>query len=153
MNSVDYIILAMKWMHNLSAFIWVGGSLFFVFVLKPLKKTNEIDESVSRNIFAEFKSIANGAIGVLIITGIILTVSQLTFQKVPSYYVYILMFKILLAIIMFGVAGNFRKRLNRPRSSKIRIYKYDMDKATVVVILGVIVIGMSDILESIMRTN
>jgi len=143
----------MKWMHNLSAFIWVGGSLFFVFVLKPLKKTNEIDESVSRNIFAEFKSIANGAIGVLIITGIILTVSQLTFQKVPSYYVYILMFKILLAIIMFGVAGNFRKRLNRPRSSKIRIYKYDMDKATVVVILGVIVIGMSDILESIMRTN
>ena len=79
MHTSDVFLLVVRWLHLISASLWVGGGLFYLLVLKPvIKRNTDFMKNVDSNIASEFKSLVDTAILVLLVTGIILTFNRLT---------------------------------------------------------------------------
>ena len=79
MGVLDWIITTIRWFHLLAAVAWVGGGMFWLMVLRPaLGRTGANGGTTRRSIGEEFRSLVNTAIGVLLITGIVLSATRLT---------------------------------------------------------------------------
>ena len=95
MDTSDILILLVRWLHNLAAVAWVGGSIFYVFVIRPAQKNiQNNDNSFIRDLGDQFRSLVNTAIGILLVTGIILVLHRLTSGFATSPYIVILTLKI-----------------------------------------------------------
>ena len=98
MDVLDWILVAIRWIHALAAVAWVGGGIFYVLVLRPSRKQAGDGDSRERDATAqEFRSLVNTAIGVLLLTGVILSVSRLTASAATIPYMAVLAVKIVLA--------------------------------------------------------
>ena len=112
MNVLDWILLAIRWGHALSAVAWVGGGIFYLMVLRPaIQQARGLPPETNRSIGVEFRKLVRSAIAVLLITGVIRSASRLTEDVVTSPYVGVLAVKIVLALYMFYVV-----RFMRPNS-------------------------------------
>jgi uncharacterized membrane protein len=153
MNALDWILVAIRWAHALAAVAWVGGGIFYLMVLRPAFRRSNGDEKASRAIGEEFRGLVNTAIAVLLLTGVILSVSRLTDSAATIPYVAALVVKVLLALYMFYVV-----RFLRPG-----VYPGDAESATgwvakargrftgttALLIYGVLIIGLSDVLDAL----
>ena len=153
MNVLDWILVAIRWAHALAAVAWVGGGIFYLMVLRPAFRRSNGDEKASRAIGEEFRGLVNTAIAVLLLTGVILSVSRLTDSAATIPYVAALVVKVLLALYMFYVV-----RFLRPG-----VYPGDAESATgwvakargrftgttALLIYGVLIIGLSDVLDAL----
>ena len=110
MTVLDGILIAIRWAHALAAVAWVGGSIFFLLVLRPSLKRASGGGPVGRLAGAEFRSLVNMAIAVLVLTGVVLSASRLTSTAVSVPYVVVLVGKIIVALYMFSVAWLLRRR-------------------------------------------
>ena len=154
MDVLDWILVTIRWLHALAAVAWVGGGIFYVLVLRPGLRRAGADNGVAgRATAAEFRGLVNTAIGVLLLTGVILSVSRLTDDAVTIPYVGVLAAKIAMALYMFYVVRFLRQRdypgepdagggwLARARSR--------LTGTTGVLIFGVVVVGLSDVLDAL----
>ena len=145
MLGLDIILLIIRWAHALAAVAWIGGSLFMLLAGRPALRAPEIRASgvgalVGRALAAEFRPIVLTAIGVLIITGVILAASRLTSGTAGPLYFAVLALKIALSVYAFGIA--LRLRRDAPGSGVGRVF-FGPVSLTVV---GVLVIGLADVL-------
>ena len=102
MTPSESFLLLVKWLHAVSAVIWVGGSLFYLLVLRPAThSSNRFNNKLNPAIASEFRAIVNVCIIVLIATGVILAMDRLTEGVVGSPYVITLGVKVVLSIWMF----------------------------------------------------
>ena len=85
----------------MGAVAWIGGSLFYLFVIRPVFVNYRDLTKVSLSISTEFQSIVKSAIAILIITGIILAASRLTLGPTSTVYFVVLIIKVAVAIYMF----------------------------------------------------
>ena len=156
MHTSDVFLLIVRWLHLISASLWIGGGLFYLLVLKPVMKLNQsFTKTVDSDVAAEFKSLVDTAILVLLVTGIILTFNRLTPSIVGVEYVLVLGAKIAISIFMFTTSLRRRKRTiladynhespeNQTRLSGILRL---VSGYNALVILGIIVFLISDLLK------
>ncbi len=107
----------MRWIHAISAVMWIGGSIFYMLVLRPaqrdaVKRGAQADTRVNAFIGAHFRDWAHLSMLALIVTGAILTFDRLTEQSTSSTYIATLVVKILISFWLFGVGtATYRKRV------------------------------------------
>ena len=152
MNVLDWILTAIRWFHLLAAVAWVGGGIFWILVLRPaLNRAGGNGYESRRAIGEEFRSLVNTAIGVLLITGIVLSATRLTDNAVTTPYVAVLVVKIALALYMFYVVRFLRPQVY-PRNQDVGRMRRAGHRLTgngALLIYGVIILGLSDILNAL----
>ena len=153
MNFLDWILVAIRWGHVLAAVAWVGGGMFYILVLRPAFSRNPVSGETGRSVGAEFRGLVTTAIGVLLITGVVLAVSRLTADTVTTPYVGVLVAKIALALYMFYVVRFLRQReypeQPAPAPDRWSRIKGRLTNTTAVLIIGVVVFGLSDVLDAL----
>ncbi|MBM3925034.1 MAG: hypothetical protein FJ320_03470 [SAR202 cluster bacterium] len=176
MSPTDILLLLIRWLHNISAVAWVGGGLFYLLILRPKRRgpsPNAIgaspgeplalseaergspypdvaEESNPSSIAADFRALVYTAMGVLLVTGVILTFHRLTSNFAGPAYAVVLAVKIALALYMFYLVRFLRSRSYphdspNPPSRWLAI----ASSATTVVVLGLIVLFLADILAAL----
>ena len=161
MSIADVLLLIIRWLHALAAVAWVGGGLFYLFVLRPSlkatsgKATSGFDVGEYPQVGDQFRNLVNTAIAVLIVTGVVLTLSRLTSDYGGIAYVIVLCIKVGLALYMFYLARFFlrHRQLSEPEAEarKFRRFTSLATSATTVLVLGVIVFLLADILASLVE--
>jgi uncharacterized membrane protein len=111
MSINDLFLLIVLWVHLVSATVWVGGSIFYLFVLGPaLRKSADSGREINIATADEFRALVDTAIFVLLTTGIILTFNRLTPGVIGVQYAAVLGLKIALSVWMFILARDRRRR-------------------------------------------
>ena len=110
--------MILDYIHNLLASVWIGGVIFFGFVLLPtLANLKGIQkERLTFAILPRYSGMITIALGILIITGPTLlwflesNVTSLT----NSTYGFLIIAKILLAIVMIGFGAFYQFKIQKP---------------------------------------
>jgi putative copper export protein len=157
MDVLDWILAVIRWGHALGAVAWVGGGIFYILVLRPALTRSPASAETSRAIGVEFRGLVNTAIGVLLITGIILSASRLTSDTVTIPYVAVLALKVALALYMFYIVRFLRQRTSPEDQSNgngwWRKLRASLTSTTAVLVIGVVVIGLSDVLDALFESS
>ena len=110
--------MILDYVHNLLASVWIGGVIFFSFVILPtLAKLDWMEkEKTVLAILPRYSGMVTIALGILIITGPTLLwflesdVTSIT----NSTYGFLIFAKIFLALIMIGLGAYFQFKIQRP---------------------------------------
>ena len=153
MSPGDIFMLVMRWMHLVSAAAWVGGSLFYLLVLRPALRRAPDPPRVAAT--REFRALIDTSILVLLVTGIMLTFHRLSPGVAGWPYVATLAVKIVLSLWMFHLARGRRRYTplsgpseEAPASSGrlLRVLR-SASGYNAIVILGIIVFLLADLLK------
>ncbi|MCY4653025.1 MAG: hypothetical protein OXC95_07660, partial [Dehalococcoidia bacterium] len=87
MSASDTFLVVVRWIHLVASAAWVGGSIFYLFVLRPaLRRDPEAGRTINEITAAEFRVLVDTCIFVILVTGIILTFNRLNVGVTgPSY--------------------------------------------------------------------
>ena len=107
MTASDAFMLVMRWLHVVSAAAWIGGSLFYLLVLRPALRRSP--DPLRLTATREFRALVDTSIFVLLVTGVMLTLDRLTPGVVGMPYVIVLAAKIVLSLWMFHLARGRRR--------------------------------------------
>ncbi len=113
MTPGEAFLLLARWAHGLAAVVWVGGTLFYVLVLRPAQRRGE-GTSVGPDTLREFRGLVDTSIMVLVATGTVMVFDRLTAPSIGTGYIAALSFKIGLALWMFAIAGRRWRRRRTP---------------------------------------
>ena len=120
--TMDWPFIVILWSHIVAATVWIGGMLFLSLVWMPVMRTDTshpTPQALFRNIARRYRVIVWGAIGVLMVTGILLLNQHGMFSrglgKVPSP----LILKLFLVVVLIGCSG-LHDFVMGPRSGVIR---------------------------------
>ncbi|MBM3942878.1 MAG: hypothetical protein FJ316_08145 [SAR202 cluster bacterium] len=152
MNLADWVVAVIRWGHALAAVAWVGGGMFYALVLRPAWRGKTDSPELRRSVAEEFRGLVNTAIGVLLITGVVLSAVRLTGDGVTWPYVAVLAVKIVLALYMFYVARFMKGSPPGPGAMKAtgwRRFKAAFTGTTGQLITGVVIIGLADVLDAL----
>ena len=157
MSVGDVFLLVVRWLHLVSAAAWVGGSLFYLFVLRPaLRRSPEPSGWLNAAAASEFRALVDTSILVLLTTGVILTLNRLSPGVVGAPYVVTLGIKIALSVWMFILARGRRRRTAlldayrqppEPPPPRLRGLVRVVSGYNAIVILGIVVFLLSDLLK------
>ena len=157
MSPGDIFILGVRWIHTLAGVTWVGGSLFYLLVFRPVlrKYSSCLDSTMS--VANRFRAVVDTAVVVLIITGVVLAFDRLTSKYTDVSYVSVLGVKAALSLWMFWLAGVIQKRrhfrVNRPTASEQNLATGLTNRvfasANLIAIIGIIVFLLSDLLQAL----
>ena len=156
MDALDWILLAIRWGHAVSAVAWVGCGIFYLMVLRPaIRQSQGLPKDTGRAIGVEFRGLVSTAIAVLLITGVILSASRLTEDVITSPYVVVLVVKITLALYMFYVV-RFMRQDSYPEDRTLGDSRWQrlsgrLTGTTAILVTGIVVIGLSDILDGLLE--
>ena len=159
MSVGDILLLLVRWLHALAAMAWVGGSVFYLFVLRPaLRQHAATSGPLARLVGAEFRTLVTTAMAVLLSTGIVLTASRLTSGNVGVAYVAVLAVKIAMALYMFHTVRFSRRGAQSEEAmagapSRLRKALDAISGANAVLALGVIVLLLADILRMLVEVR
>ncbi|MQG77213.1 MAG: hypothetical protein FI703_07810 [SAR202 cluster bacterium] len=160
MSPGDIFILAVRWIHTIAAVAWVGGSLFYLVVLRPVSKKGGSDVAGNSAVANEFRSVVDTAVMVLIITGVVLAFDRLTSKHTDVTYVSVLGVKVALTLWMFWLAGVLQKRRRSRASTSSKVEGSSLagesgkpsralSSANLVAIIGIVVFLISDLLQAL----
>ena len=157
MSANDVFLLTIRWLHLVSAAAWVGGSLFYLVVLRPaLRRSPESSRAVQVATATEFRTVVDICIFVLVATGIIIAFNRLTQDGIGVPYVTTLGVKIALSVWMFVLAVDRRRRRGppippsitpSPVPTKLRKADRALSGYNGIVFLGIVVFFLSDLLR------
>ena len=149
--------VAIDYVHNLVAAIWIGGIIYFVFILLPalskLDKSNQ--EKMSLVMIPRFSIAFIIAIGIVIISGPTLMwllesdVGTIT----ESLYGKLIIAKIVIAAIMVGLGAFFQYKVQRSgenniESKSLSVHKKLKRSLKVDATLGIILLGVVALLAN-----
>lgn len=159
MTGGDLFLVVVRWVHVVAAAAWVGGSIFYLFILRPaLRNSPESGRRINEVTAAEFGTLVDTCIFVILATGVILTFNRLTVGVTGSSYGLVLAAKIALSVWMFILARGRRRRTALldmyrrnpvPPSGKFRKILSAFSGYNTVAILGVIVLLLADLLNTL----
>ncbi len=149
--------LALDYIHNLVAAIWIGGIIYFVFILLPsfsqLKEINR--ERMSLVLIPRFSIAFIISIGVVIITGPILMwfIESDVGLISESVYGQLIILKIIIASVMIGFGGFVQFRIQKKAernisSGKISVHRDLKRSLKVDAVLGIIILGVVALLTN-----
>ena len=157
----DILSLAVRWVHAISSAVWIGGSVFYLIVLRPALKDAERSGGVpgrlvSRLVALHFREWVHVSMIALLVSGAILTFDRLTEPTVSALYIGALAAKIAIAFWLFGIGtATYRKRLiERGSDSRggggnmLSRWLRPLVSPSMIVYGGLIVILLSDLLNT-----
>ena len=153
-------MLLVHWFHSLAAVAWIGGSIFYVLVLRPAQRRAGVyGEAVTPEVTTQFRGLVDSCIAVLLVTGTVMLFDRLTDSTTGTIYVATVSIKIGLALWMFAMA---RRRWLRRRATTAQVAFTPsarrgaltramafMSGVNLTVILGVAIFFLSDLLRFI----
>ena len=111
----DWLVLLARWIHAIGAIAWIGGSIFFAAVLRPVSVANpEAMRGVMAPISAVYRDLVDVSIVAIIITGIVMMFDRLTGSDATVAWVIVLGVKLTLAAWMFYLIWRLRQSGYRP---------------------------------------
>lgn len=153
----EVFLLVVRWVHLTAAVAWVGGGIFYLFVLRPaLRRSPESGSEVNRYAAAEFKVLVDVCFFVLTVTGISLAFDRLSQGVTGTSYVVVLAIKVALSVWMFFLASRRRRRRvlteahmqpAGPPPGRLHRALRAISGYNTVVILGVVIFLLSDLLK------
>ena len=157
MTGSDVFLVVVRWIHLVASAAWVGGGIFYLFVLRPaLRRSPEAGRKINEVTAAEFRVLVDTCIFVILATGIILTFNRLNIGVTGPSYGIVLGIKVALSVWMFILARSRRRRTalldmyrrnpDPPRGPFRKIVRAVSGYNTIV-ILGVIVFLLADLLK------
>ena len=158
MDPGDIFALIVRWLHLVSAAAWVGGSLFYLIVLRPaLRRSPEASGLISAAAASEFRALVDTCILLLIVTGVIMTFNRLAAVAIGPGYVGVLALKIALSAWMFALAWGRRRRAAFAASEseslddagRVRRIFRALSGYNLLVILGIVVFLLADLLKTL----
>ena len=163
MSASDVFLLVVRWIHLIASAAWVGGSLFYIFVLRPAlrKSPTESGRLINASVANDFRVLVDTSIFVLLATGVILTFNRLTPGVVGVPYATTLGLKIALAVWMFVLARGRRRRSelldmyrepSSPASTRLQKALRAISGYNTILILGIVVFLLSDLLKVLFET-
>ena len=113
--AVDWLMWLVRWVHAVSAVAWLGGSIFFAVVLRPVLVANpELGRQLMGPIGAIYKELVDAAVLALIVSGLVLMFDRLTGNQVTPTWFIVLGIKLVLALWMFYLVWRFRRSGYQP---------------------------------------
>ena len=105
-------LLLVRWFHSLAAVAWIGGSIFYVLVLRPAQRRAGVQAAATTTeVQIQFRGLVDSCIAVLLVTGAVMLFDRLTDATTGTAYVVAVAVKIGLALWMFAMArGRWRRR-------------------------------------------
>ena len=145
---VESFLFIIRWLHIVSAVAWVGGAIFFWAVVRPVLRSEGSTSLIGRFIGPEFGQLVNLCMWTLVLTGIVLGFDRLSTPEGTVTYAIILAGKTLLVGWMILILLNRSAQLPEPeRSSPWKKLIATFGHINMTVILGVVVLALSDILR------
>lgn len=153
----DTLFVVARTAHIVAAAMWIGGSLFYAFVLGPLIARPE-NQGIRKSVAESFGRAVTLSVWTLLFSGAYMTFARLTNTHVGVPYAVVLGLKILLALWMFLLVGAIgRNRGKRQRTAieggpgaRLRGL---IPLPTLVLALGLVVFVLSAILTSIYQSS
>ena len=159
MSLDEGLLLLIRWFHALAAVTWVGGSLFFVLVLRPQQsRAGGQGPMMGPDALNQFRGLVDTCIAVLLVTGTILLLDRITDASTTSAYIATVSLKIGLAAWMFAIARHrWRRRPPQAQSASQGVAPRGrlaramgiMSGVNLTVILGIAVFFLADLLAFI----
>ena len=154
MDINDLIKIIVRWAHLISAAAWVGGSIFWLLVLKPSSKNISDDVELNRSAQKEFRALVNTCIFVMLATGAIMTFDRLSSTTLGSNYVLIMGLKIATVSLMFYLIRAQRKSYSNKASIKNKtgiktLPARLLSSYNLIIVLGLLAFLLSDLLYHI----
>ncbi|MEE9199269.1 MAG: urate hydroxylase PuuD [Dehalococcoidia bacterium] len=112
----DILTVAVRWIHAISAVVWIGGSIFYLVVLRPalrdVSRTGApLNGRLNALVAAHFREWVHLSMVALLVSGAILTFDRLTEQSTSSTYIASLVIKISISFWLFGIGtATYTKR-------------------------------------------
>ena len=157
MTPNDVFLLVVRWVHLTASVAWVGGSIFYLFVLRPaMRRSTGEGREVNRHTAAEFKVLVDVCFFLILVSGISLTFDRLSEGVTGVGYVMVLAAKVVLSIWMFLLASSRRRRTilteahrtrPEPPVGFARRAVRAISGYNTVVILGIVVFLLADLLK------
>lgn len=106
----EWIMLFVRWVHAIGAVAWIGGSIFFAFILRPVERANpDLVRPVLRPLGSVYRELVDIAVIAIIVSGIILMFDRLTGGDASVHWFIVLAVKLALALWMFYLVWRFRQ--------------------------------------------
>ncbi len=103
-------MLFVRWAHAIGAVAWIGGSIFFAFILRPVERANpDLVRPVLRPLGSVYRELVDIAVIAIIVSGIILMFDRLTGGDASVQWFIVLAVKLALALWMFYLVWRFRQ--------------------------------------------
>jgi copper transport protein len=155
--SAQLSALVIDYAHNLIASVWIGGVIFFAFILLPViaKLDDSKKERLALLMIPKFSSMFIISLGIIIITGP--TLLWLLEDDVKalgqSYYGYLIIAKIAIASCMVALGGYNQLRIQktaegRLESGSITVHKKLKRSLKTEAVLGIILLGVVALLTN-----
>ena len=157
MSAGDVFLLAVRWLHLIAAVAWVGGSIYYLLVLRPaLRSSPDASGPIAAATGTEFRGLVTISIVVLVATGAILAFDRLTHPDVDTPYTATLGIKAALSVWMFlqvqvqrrraRVLEAFAQPEEAPRTRMARV-RGAFSGYNALVIVGIVIFLLSDLLK------
>ena len=153
----EAFLLVVRWVHLTASVAWVGGSIFYLFVLRPaLRRSADTGREVNRHTADEFKVLVDVCFFLIVVTGISLTFDRLSQGVTGLAYVMVLAVKVALSIWMFVLASRRRRRSElsdayrapaEPPTGRLHRVLRAVSGYNTIIILGLVVFLLADLLK------
>ncbi len=142
----------MRTAHLVSSAAWIGGSIFYVWVILPQLRRSEEARTLAPAIATSFAGVVSASGWTLLATGGYLTFDRLTNTRLAAPYALVLAVKVLLAVWMLLLAGALGRRRSRRRTSGqvpgAPLWRGIVPVPTLILALGLVVFVLSALLTT-----
>jgi uncharacterized membrane protein len=147
-----------RWLHIVAAVAWVGGSLYYLAVLRPAARRSSAESSpLYQRAGVEFGALVDTAIIILALTGAVLAFDRLSSRYATVPYFTVLAVKAALSVWMFLLAHSRlrgrRAMFQQAVDGGVASWRISLARAltwgNLLAVLGVAVVLLSDLLRAL----
>lgn len=142
----------MRTAHLVASAAWIGGSIFYAWVVLPQIRRSEESRKLSPAFASSFARVVSASGWTLLATGGYLTFDRLTNTRLAVPYALVLLVKVLLAAWMLLLAGALGRRRTRrrvlPEATGVPSWLGVIPVPTLILALGLLVFVLSAVLTT-----
>ena len=117
-SAADWLVLIARWAHITGALAWVGGSIFFALVLRPVSTAQpDAMRAVMGPIGLVYREIVDISVAAVLVPGIVLMFDRLTGNDATVAWVVVFAVKLAIALWMFYLVWRLRQAGYQPPSA------------------------------------
>ncbi len=110
LDLVEIFLLVARWIHAIAAVAWIGGSVLFAFVLRPVGKLEpEAMGRIMPHVSRYYREMVDLSVVAIIFSGLLLTLDRLADEASTATYGAVLGIKLGVALLMFIQMWNLRQ--------------------------------------------
>lgn len=152
----EWLMMLVRWIHTIGAVTWIGGSMFFVFIIRPLEHMHpELIRPVLRATGSTYRELVDIAVIAIIVSGLILMFNRLTGNDATPMWFIVLGVKLVIALWMFYLVWHFRQPdFNTAKISNRVIRRLSwLIGYNAIIFLGVVIFLLTSLMKTLLETS